>query len=147
MEAYVVTAYRWGFINNHHYIVCVDTDLQHCIDEANQQADYRGGKYGCVVKDTNGEIKHYAPSMHGETAPYENYRIAADEYIGYNVTRAIDQGWIYWADEGETTCKCKEVDVPQWLRDVAKKELNRWQILYPDPNTKKEETYELDFSE
>lgn len=49
---YVVIAYRWGRRTGHSYLLGVFSqmgDAQRCAED---HADYRGGKYTCVVFET-----------------------------------------------------------------------------------------------
>ena len=81
---YHVTAYRWGYLQ---LASCLfsSTNLEECIAVANHYPQYRGGKYGCAVIESQSladfmdcnykrKIVHYAPSLHGESAPEYNHR-------------------------------------------------------------------------
>lgn len=46
---YVVTAYRWGDRNNHSYVIGVFGGKAKAIKAADAHAEYRGGKYECMV--------------------------------------------------------------------------------------------------
>lgn len=47
---YVVNAYRWGKIENHSYTLGVFDTEDVAIKCAESHADFRGGKYACVVE-------------------------------------------------------------------------------------------------
>lgn len=49
-EIYIVVAYRWGERSNHSYTVGAFTKKQAAINCAESHANYRGGKYSCVVE-------------------------------------------------------------------------------------------------
>jgi len=48
---FLVMAYRWGIINEHHYIVGLFSNKEIAMDQAKDHVGYRGGKYSCVVYD------------------------------------------------------------------------------------------------
>jgi len=48
-KLYVVEALRWGDRERHSYIVGVFSHMNLAQDAAEYEADYRGGKYECVV--------------------------------------------------------------------------------------------------
>lgn len=48
-EIYIVTAYRWGDQSDHSYNLGVFTKKAQAIKCAESHAQYRGGKYACVV--------------------------------------------------------------------------------------------------
>lgn len=47
---FVVIAYRWGSNENHSYTVGVFSTVEKATDCAEKEANYRGGKYACVVE-------------------------------------------------------------------------------------------------
>jgi len=49
-KIYIVTAHRWGDNHNHSYTVGASTKKAKAIDIADEETNYRGGKYGCVVE-------------------------------------------------------------------------------------------------
>lgn len=49
---YVVQAYKWGGLDGHSYVVGVFPHLLDAIDAANKEEDYRGGKYECIIYET-----------------------------------------------------------------------------------------------
>jgi hypothetical protein len=51
MEIYVVTAYRWGDRNNHSYVLGAFNKITKAVKCADSHAQYRGGKYACVVDE------------------------------------------------------------------------------------------------
>lgn len=88
---WAVIAYRWGWLNDHQYIVRVTTDLQEAQDAADAEAAYRGGKYGVTVWDKDGAAVHHAPSCYGEKAAHINYRVEMFETVGREVVCAIEE--------------------------------------------------------
>lgn len=48
-EAYVVIARRWGERDSHSYPIGIFAKKHKAIKSAEQHADYRGGKYACIV--------------------------------------------------------------------------------------------------
>jgi len=102
MKAYVVMAYRWGSTNDHSYIVCVTADREKAVRMADNEPEWRGGKYGAAVHEddeaTNDNLErmalppvvHYAPSLFGETEPRHNHRIDAIEAMGHELMRAVE---------------------------------------------------------
>ena len=50
-KIYTVTAFRWGDTENHSYIVGVYPKKQAAINAANDEAQWRGGKYECEVRE------------------------------------------------------------------------------------------------
>lgn len=49
-DVFVVNAYRWGIIEKHSYTVGVFNCLVDAINCAKSHAEYRGGKYVCLVE-------------------------------------------------------------------------------------------------
>lgn len=49
MNVFVVTAYRFGEVNNHSYVVCVCPSIEQAKQAAEKESDWRGGKYACEV--------------------------------------------------------------------------------------------------
>ena len=87
---YTVIAYRWGWKNSHHYFVGCVNGLDHAESVAIFEHSNRGGKYGCVVYNRNGEIEFYKSSSYCESKPFWNYRIELNQYIGFKVTDLIE---------------------------------------------------------
>ena len=50
-EIYIVTAYRWGKIENHSYNLGVFKNKEKAIRVADSHIEYRGGKYSCIVEE------------------------------------------------------------------------------------------------
>ena len=50
---YIVTAYRYGMRDAHSYVVGAWTDLAVAKAAADSEVEYRGGKYGCEVVESN----------------------------------------------------------------------------------------------
>lgn len=90
LDGYAVIAYRWGWLNNGHYIVRVTSDLQSARDAADAEASHRGGKYGVTVWDTEGRAMYHAPSLYGEKQAHTNERIEMFERVGQRVAVALE---------------------------------------------------------
>ena len=50
-KIYTVMAFRWGDTENHGYIVGVYSKKQAAINAANDETQWRGGKYECEVRE------------------------------------------------------------------------------------------------
>ncbi len=85
-------AYRWGWLNEHSYIVCVTPDLQAAKDAADAEVDHRGGKYGVTVWDASGAAVYHSPSIYGEEAAFVNERVEMFERVGLHVVVALENG-------------------------------------------------------
>jgi hypothetical protein len=48
---YVVTAYRWGEIKNHNYVVGIYSNNEKATNAAGIEYSNRGGKYECHVTE------------------------------------------------------------------------------------------------
>jgi len=106
-------AYRWGSTNDHGYIVAITTDKAKAIRLADNEPEYRGGKYGAAVHEDDEEtndtddraecppIIHYAPSQFGERSPDFNWRIHHIEAMAHDMMRAVreDSDGKDWAAE------------------------------------------------
>jgi hypothetical protein len=89
---WAVIAYRWGWLNNSHYIVRLTTDLQAAKDSADAEATHRGGKYGVTVWDCEANAIYHAPSAYGEKSAHVNWRIDLFEGVGLHVVVALEDG-------------------------------------------------------
>ena len=60
-EIYIVTAYRWGDISNHSYIVGVYSNEEKAQSAKKFEEEWRGGKYICdiILMDVDGELPEY----------------------------------------------------------------------------------------
>ena len=50
-KMYVVTAYRWGEIKEHNYVVGVYSSNEKAVNASNIEYANRGGKYECHVTE------------------------------------------------------------------------------------------------
>lgn len=134
-ETFLAMAYRWGYTNNHHYIIYCGMDEQKAVACAQAECNDRGGKYGCVVwgyKDAGPEQEvrkvAYFRSMAETEAkgPQHNYRLDMFQTLGH-AFYDFAQGTIY-LPEDDTTLKDRggkpmkvlkphKVDPPQWVID------------------------------
>ena len=84
--SYIVTAYRWGYLQESDTIYASDS-REDCMAVAESYPDWRGGKYGCAVYGINtGDIEKakqgeavrdciaYFPSLYRESEPTYNHR-------------------------------------------------------------------------
>ena len=89
MQIYLVTAYRWGWLNGHQYQVYCGTDREKAIHLAQDEQEGRGGKYGCAVYEWNEQgaqckrIAYYGAMMNAEEAPFHNWRIDYFQQLGH----------------------------------------------------------------
>lgn len=89
---YAVIACRWGWINNGFSVMCVTNDLEKAKHEADEYADYRGGKYGVGVFDASGKQVYHSASLYGEKELHHNYRLDTFESVGIAACRAFELG-------------------------------------------------------
>lgn len=85
---YLATAYRFGWYNNHSYVVYCGNDYDRALELAEAEANDRGGKYGVDVRSYDDEgdwqmLLAYYPSSWGETKPYHNYRLDYFSRLGH----------------------------------------------------------------
>lgn len=131
---YVAIAYRWGYLNLHHYLIAAGCDKEKIVALAQCEADDRGGKYGCVVyemldssaTETMTEVA-YSPSSWGEGHPHHNYRIDFYETLGHKLAEVVERGVTGTPTPDPTligrngkpmsVIKDVPVEVPQWAKD------------------------------
>jgi hypothetical protein len=128
---YFVVAYRWGCTNEHWYFVYAGVDQVKAVTMAENEAQDRGGKYGCAVFEfdesgTDYQMIFYAPSMNeAQTAKAPIHEHRHDYYIrlGMMFEQACE-GAVYVPD-GETQNGMKHtlVTVPQLLKDERLRQL------------------------
>jgi hypothetical protein len=114
---FLVTAYRWGWLNEHQYVVALTNDHEKAEAMAKAECDDRGGKYGCAVWRPRVEAKtcddlevcFYAPSLYGEDKPHFNRRMDAFERIG----NMIASEW-----------RGKIADLPEWAQKIVQEEMS-----------------------
>lgn len=88
---FVVTAYRWGWTNNHSFVVHVGDDEEAACNAAIAENTTSGGKYGCEVLQYPEEASVlYRSSSRGEDRPYYNHRIALFEDVGREVVTELE---------------------------------------------------------
>ena len=86
-------AYRWGILNEHQYIVGVETDLEEAKKLADDEVSHRGGKYSCAVQDATSNVHYYARCLTDEktaTKPEVSRALEAYRRIGFTVAHAGD---------------------------------------------------------
>lgn len=135
-ETFVAIAYRWGDLNNHHYIVYAGQDEQKAIALAKNEPDYRGGKYGCVVygyKDAGPEqdcrqVAYFQSMTDPKDAdgPENNYRIDMFQSLGIRFSQWAEGTAYIPEDDPELkdrdgkpmrVLKPHKVEPPQWVVD------------------------------
>ena len=96
-KSYLVYNYRWGYLNNHSYLIGVYDDLEKAIEQAKKGNEYRGGKYGTCVweieKDfevdencnTHGLLVKYFPSIYDEEKPSFNENNSFIDMLGKKI--------------------------------------------------------------
>ena len=124
---YLVQAFRWGWTNNHHYLVYAGPDREKAIRLASAECAGRGGKYGVQVTEVtcNGEeidhLEHiaYYSSLHGEKQPHTNWRIEWFESVG-NVLCTHWEDGIGQPDE----------HIPVWIQQLIMQRRDEYKALY-----------------
>lgn len=125
MPTYLVTAYRWGWTNDHQYQVYAGTDKDKAMESAETEVYERGGKYGCAVyefDDTGeeSEMVAYVPSD-DENKPSHNWRIDMFERLGHELHRYAE-GTMYVPNPDRKGClKPVPVTPDQWAVDAVQK--------------------------
>lgn len=77
---YTVVAFRYGNKEKHSYTVAITSDFDKAKDYANQEEEYRGGKYACVIEQVVLD-KYSQDSDEGSFITYET-----PAYIEYQKT-------------------------------------------------------------
>lgn len=124
-RVYIATAYRYGWTNNGHYIVCVNPNRCSVLDAAEVEHEASGGKYGVEVVEHTFDLDgpetttiSYFPSSYGEQAPHMNHRIQVARSVGLMVLDAIDR-------------KDQKRSVPAWLQVFVLLEIKCMQAMNP----------------
>ena len=103
---YLVTAYRWGWLNDHSYVVYCGPSYNEATALAEEACEDRCGKYGVVVEQyTNRKstISSYFSSLYEENAPLHNYNLDYFHKLGH-VLNNYANGQIYlMVDNVEST--------------------------------------------
>lgn len=124
---YIATAYRYGWLNNGHYLVWADTDERATLNAAKAECHSRGGKYGVSVHRVDGadsiEVAYF-PSSYGENSAHHNERITLFDRLGSTVATAIENP--------------DEKPVLNWIREEYQRELRISKILAEPPMTAQE---------
>jgi hypothetical protein len=137
---YFTVAYRWGYTNEHSYFVYVGTDQVKAVTLAENEAQDRGGKYGCAVYefDENGidyQLIFYSPSMSEDQTdrePKHNFRLDYLTMMGLFFDGACD-GAVYLPGEAGKGAKHTLVDVPEVLKAERDRQLEQLHsLMYAD---------------
>lgn len=113
---YLVTAYRWGWINAHQYPVYCGADHTKAVALARAENATRGGKYGCAVYEWDADgteaklTEYFGSSMSEEHKPFHNWRICYFERLGNLLDRYADGKM--WLPVGDGTVKLTAVPPP-----------------------------------
>jgi len=105
---YLVTAYRWGWLNGGQYPVYCGPDRTKALALAELEPYNRGGKYGCAVDEWTGDGTEsariaYFCSGYGEKEPSHNWRINYFERMGHAFDDyAEGRMWVPTGDENRT---------------------------------------------
>ena len=96
---FLVKAYRYGFVNEHHYVVYCGSDRDIAYGIAEDEANERGGKYGILIleypEDGIDPISvDYLPSSLGEDRLKHNWihekraylQSALEDYLNKKIT-------------------------------------------------------------
>ena len=136
-KVYVATAYRWGWYNNHHYVVTAGVDnvvvvVVPVTKVAEEECSARGGKYGVeVVEHPSDETIAYYPSSYNEKRAKMNWRIAAAENIGIAVLAACEDGQTHLPCKDEPgRLEAVDVTLPDWLVEHVKHQVEIAKICW-----------------
>jgi hypothetical protein len=66
---YIVIAYRFGDTERHSYTVACTTDFEEAKKIADQEEEYRGGKYCCCIEQA--QLGYYDPEDDGPFIVFE----------------------------------------------------------------------------
>ena len=123
---YLVTAYRWGLLNNHQYYVYAGPDKTKALALAQAEPCGRGGKYGCAVycfadDGISNTLEAYFPSSYAEEKPYHDERLDMFVQLGV-VLRNYAQGIVYLPDpDRDGILKPVKMDPPEWVVSEVKR--------------------------
>lgn len=122
---HVVIAYRWGWTNNGGYIVTIKQELEDAIAHAFEEADSRGGKYGCAVYDKEGDLKHYEASGYGEDKPFLNTRIEMFERVGNRIAPMVENSETVTAEEVIKIVHEAQRDIDRWHNHISSTNIDK----------------------
>lgn len=92
---YIVTAYRYGWMNNGGYHVWAGTSPEDAIAHAQSESTSGACKYGVVVRKAIGgelSIHCYFPSGRNEPAPTIDHSRQLADRIGWRILGEIEDG-------------------------------------------------------
>ena len=133
---YVVTAYRWGWLNGHQYTIYAGLDRAKAIALAQAENADRGGKYGCSVveftdlPDGQQDTKEvaYFPSSYEEKKAETNHRLDMFSSLGHKFY-AFAEGEVFLPQEGTSVLKPTKVDPPSWVVAEKRRAVEECEIL------------------
>jgi hypothetical protein len=139
METFLAMAYRWGDLNEHHYVIYVGADEQKAVACAQAEENDRGGKYGCVVwgyADAGAEqavrkVAWFPGTRGGKGGPAMNYRLEMYQTLGH-AFHDYAKGTIWLPEDSPDRedkngdpvkiLKPHKADPPQWVIDRVEQE-------------------------
>ena len=131
---YLVTAYRWGWLNNHQYHVYAGTDKTKAVALARAEADGRGGKYGCAVyafteDGADYTLEAYYPSSYNEEKPSHNGRLDMFESLGH-VIYNYSKGSVMLPDPDKKGYLLPvKMEPPEWVVSEVKRAEEMAEVL------------------
>lgn len=94
-SVYIVTAYRYGWLNGGGHHVWAGTRLEDAVAHATAEHATSASKYGVAVYESTGtdrSICHYIPSGRGESAPATCFRRHLADRVGWRIANEIENG-------------------------------------------------------
>jgi hypothetical protein len=117
---YLVTAYRWGLLNQHQYFVYAGLDKAKALALAREETYGVGGKYGCAVyvfdeSGTGYTLEAYFPSSYAEEKPHHDESCDMHRRLGI-ILHNYARGTVYLPD---LSCpgilKPVKMEPPEWV--------------------------------
>ena len=81
MQVYVLTAYRWGSIENHSYVCGVFESKEDAQLAANREMLWRGGKYDCMIAEMEMNYPYVA----------QNNKAHEREWVSYEYSEELEK--------------------------------------------------------
>ena len=143
---YLVTAFRWGWLNNHSYNLYCGSDFRKAFETAEEEAEDRAGKYGVVVHrfddgengEQDQELIGYFPSSWGEKLPYHNYKLDYYSTLGHMMEEYAD-GIFYEVQEGGSVLQKTAIEPDPRIVDRVRKRKEFYDALQSGDITRGED--------
>lgn len=137
---YLVIAFRWGWTNNHWYIVYGGSDRAKACAMAKSERDNRAGKYGCVAYEFNAEGTDcsaiaYEASLYAEPEAEHNERIEYFRRLGHFMDGYANGNVLLPDPLNPGQMRYTDVEAPQVVKDEVgrqRKILEGWQKAVDD---------------